>query len=403
MASYRTLDQLGNVAGQRALVRVDFNVPVDHETGKITDDTRIHGALGTIRYLVGKKARVILMSHRGRPKKPSRHDSLRVVAERLRDLADAPVHFVPDIVGSQAQGAVQQLLPGEVLVLENLRFDPGEKSNDQDFAKALATLGDFYVDDAFGTAHRESASIVGVPALLPSYAGQLLDHELSTLSQILLNPEKPYWIIVGGAKVSDKVGLLGHLLTKADGIVIGGGMANTFLAAAGFNMGASKVEVDAEATAKELLDQAKRCGIPILLPIDLVVTEAFRADAEARVVAVDAVGAREMALDLGPQSIRQIQDRIEGAKTVLWNGPMGVFEWEAFSHATMAVARTLAALSARVVVGGGDSVAAVRRAGVADRLTHVSTGGGATLEFLEGKTLPGVRALAYQCGNELDA
>lgn len=393
MASYRTLDQLGNVEGQRALVRVDFNVPVDHETGKITDDTRIQAALGTIRYLAAKKARVILMSHRGRPKKPSRHDSLRVVAERLGELVDGPVHFVEDIVGNRAQEAVEHLLPGEVLVLENLRFNPGEKSNDPDFAAALAALGDFYVDDAFGTAHRESASIVGVPALLPRYAGKLLDHEISTLSQILLNPEKPYWIIVGGAKVSDKVGLLGHLLTQADGIVIGGGMANTFLAAAGFNMGASKVEAEAVDTAKELLDEAKGRGIPVLLPIDVVVTEAFVADARARVVAVDGVGSREMALDLGPQSVRQIQDRIQGAKTVLWNGPMGVFEWDQFSHATMTVAKTLATLSARVVVGGGDSVAAVRRAGVAERLTHVSTGGGATLEFLEGKTLPGVRAL----------
>lgn len=393
MASYRTLDQLGNIEGQRALVRVDFNVPVDHETGKITDDTRMQGALGTIRYLVSKKARVILMSHRGRPKKPSRQDSLKVVAERLRDLTDAPVHFVEDIVGHQAEEAVKQLPPGEVLVLENLRFDPGEKSNDQDFARALARLGDFYVDDAFGTAHRESASIVGVPTLLPSYAGKLLDHELSTLSQILLDPEKPYWIIVGGAKVSDKVGLLGQLLAKADGIVIGGGMANTFLAAAGYNMGASKVETDAEATVKELLDRAKGRGIPILLPIDVVVAKAFRADAKARVVAVDAVGPQEMALDLGPQSIHQIQDRIQSAKTVLWNGPMGVFEWEAFSQATMAVARTLSTIPAQVVVGGGDSVAAVRRAGVADDLTHVSTGGGATLEFLEGKTLPGVQAL----------
>ncbi len=393
MAAYRTLDRLGDIAGQRALVRVDFNVPIDHDTGRITDDTRIRGALETIQTLVAKEARVILMSHRGRPRQANLHDSLRVVANRLQELLDAPVDFVDDIVGTKARDAVQHLSPGHVLVLENLRFDPGEQANDPEFAKALAQLGDFYVDDAFGTAHRESASIVGVPRRLPSYAGHLLDRELSTLARILDTPRKPYWLIVGGAKVSDKVGLLGHLLSQVDGIVIGGGMANTFLAAKGFSMGISKVEEDARDTAKELVDHAKRLGIPVILPTDLVVTEAFRADAPARVVAVDAVGSHEMALDLGPQSIDQIKDCLQDAQTILWNGPMGVFEWDAFSHATMEVARTLAELPAAVVVGGGDSVAAVHRAGVMDQLTHVSTGGGATLELLEGKTLPGVAAL----------
>lgn len=394
MAAYRTLDQLGDIAGQRALVRVDFNVPIDHDTGRITDDTRIQGALQTIQTLVAKKSRVILMSHRGRPKKPSLQDSLRVVADHLRTIQDAQVQFVEDIIGTKAQDAVENLSPGHVLILENLRFDPGEKANDPTFAKALAQLGDFYVDDAFGTAHRESASIVGVPGLLPSYAGRLLDRELSTLSKILENPQKPYWLIVGGAKVSDKVGLLGHLLPQVDGIIIGGGMANTFLAAEGFSMGSSKVEEGARDAARQLLDQAKEHNTPVILPIDLVVTESFHADAKARVVGVDAVADHEMALDLGPKSVAQIRHHLQDAKTVLWNGPMGVFEWEAFSHATMDVARTLAELSAAVVVGGGDSVAAVRRAGVMDQLTHVSTGGGATLEFLEGKTLPGVAALS---------
>ncbi len=393
MDTYRTLDDLGDVKGQRALVRVDFNVPIDPDTGRITDDTRIQGALETIRTLVAKKARVILMSHRGRPNKANLRDSLQVVASRLGELLDVPVHFVEDTVGPKAEEAVRGLLPGEVLVLENLRFHPGEQANDRDFSAKLALLGDFYVDDAFGTAHRASASIVGVPRLLPSYAGRLLDQELSALSKILGQPQRPYWLIVGGAKVSDKVGLLEHLLPQVDGIIIGGGMANTFLAAEGLFMGASKVEADARDTARSLLDQARHRKIPIVLPLDLVVTEAFRADAQSRVVAADSVGEGEMALDLGPLSIRQIQQCLQDAKTVLWNGPMGVFEWEAFAGATISVAKTLAEISAAQVVGGGDSVAAAHRAGVADRLTHVSTGGGATLEFLEGKTLPGVAAL----------
>ncbi|MHB1955084.1 MAG: phosphoglycerate kinase [Sulfobacillus sp.] len=398
MAQFATLDDIADLAGKRVLVRVDFNVPQDPLTGQITDDTRIVAALPTLRYLLERQARVIVISHRGRPKSANREDSLAVAADHLKTLLlPNPVSFIDQVVGPAVTSAVKALPPGAVLVLENLRFDPREKANDPEFAKELASLADIYVNDAFGTAHRETASIVGVAQYLPKYAGRLMERELKALGDILGHPQRPYWAIIGGAKVSDKVVLLDKLLDQVDGLIIGGGMANTFLAAQGFFMGASKVEDGAVVTAKELLRKSQSNKVPIILPVDVVVAQEFRFDAPSRVVAVDNLGDGDMALDLGPESISQIEAVLAPARTVLWNGPMGVFEWDAFAAATMAVAHTLAGLSAaQVVVGGGDSVAAVHKAGVSEKLTHVSTGGGATLQFLEGKTLPGVGALMQE-------
>lgn len=383
---------MGDVAGKRILVRVDYNVPVDE--GKITDDTRIQATIPTLQKLLDRGACLIVMSHRGRPKGVDPALSMRVVAERLKDLITAPVHFVEDVVGETAVAASRQLQPGEIMVVENVRFDPGEKNGDEAFAKRLAALGDFYVNDAFGTAHRNDASVVGVGAILPAYAGLLMERELHALGQILGDPQSPYWAIVGGAKVSDKVLLLRHLLELTDGIAIGGGMANTFLVAQGVDMGASKVEPEAVSTAKEILEQATATQRKILLPVDLVLATSFAADAPRRIAEVGDVQEGEMALDIGPKSVARYLAALSDAKTVLWNGPMGVFEWEAFAQGTMGIAQGLAELPAKTVIGGGDSVAAVAKAGVKDRMAHVSTGGGATLEFLEGKPLPGVEILA---------
>lgn len=392
--SYRTLDQVTDLRGKRVLVRVDFNVPVN-SAGEITDQTRINGALPTLRELLEQGARVVIMSHRGRPKEPNSKDSLNVVVPTLQAALKCPVRFVDQVVGERAVKASQALLPGEVLVLENLRFDPREKANDPEFSRQLASLADLYVNDAFGTAHRKDASIVGVPQYIPSYVGRLMERELHALGEILGNPARPYWAIIGGAKVSDKVTLLTRLVGLADGLVIGGGMANTFLAAQGYRLGASKVEPEAVQVAREILDEARSRNVSIVLPVDLVVATAFQEDAPNRVTTPDRVQEDEMALDVGPRSVEAIETALSEAKTVLWNGPMGVFEWERFAGGTLGVARILAEIPAAVVVGGGDSVAAASKAGVKDRLTHVSTGGGATLEFLEGKVLPGIEVLLH--------
>ncbi|MDA8193607.1 MAG: phosphoglycerate kinase [Thermaerobacter sp.] len=389
---FQTLEQLTDVAGRRVLVRVDYNVPID-DFGKIADDTRVRATLPTLTELLDGGARVIVMSHRGRPQGHDPALSLAVVAERLGVLLPHPVHFVADVAGPAAQAASLALAQGELLLIENLRFEAGEKRNDPAFAARLAALGDLYVNDAFGTAHRADASVVGVPGILPAYAGRLLEQELDALGQILGQPERPYWAVVGGAKVSDKVGLLRRLLELADGMAIGGGMANTFLAAQGIALGSSKVEPEAVAVAGEILQAAWQRGRPLLLPVDVVVASAFRADASWRIADTHQVAPGEMALDIGPESVKRYLAALAAARTVLWNGPMGVFEWEAFAGGTLAMARGLADLTARTVIGGGDSVAAVSKAGVTDRMAHVSTGGGATLEFLEGKPLPGVQAL----------
>ncbi|RIK53172.1 MAG: phosphoglycerate kinase [Chloroflexi bacterium] len=377
--------------GKKALVRVDFNVPQD-ESGQITDDARIRAALPTINYLLEHGAAVILMSHLGRPKGgPDPKYSMKVTADHLATLIDAPVKSVGVVTGPQAEAAAQALQPGEVLVLENTRFDARETQNDRGMAQELAKLGDVYVDDAFGSAHRAHASTAGVAEFLPAVAGFLMEKELEYLGNALEHPKRPFIAILGGAKISDKIGVIEALLQKVDTILIGGGMANTFLAAAGYPMGKSLVETEVFQTARELMQ--KGAGI-IQLPVDLRVASEFAADAENKVVSIQDVPAEWMALDIGPATIAHFANNLSGAKTVVWNGPMGVFEFPVFAQGTVAIAEMLAGLrDATTIIGGGDSAAAVRQAGVEDKMSHVSTGGGASLEFLEGQELPGVAVL----------
>jgi phosphoglycerate kinase len=378
--------------GKRALVRVDFNVPQD-ENGAITDDARIQAALPTLNYLLENGASLVLMSHLGRPKGgPDPKYSMRPVAEHLALLLKRPVQFVGETVGPEAEKAAASLRPGDVLMLENTRFDNRETKNDPAMSAQLAKLGDVFVNDAFGSAHRAHASTAGVADYLPAVAGFLMQKELDYLGGALEEPERPFVAILGGAKVSDKIAVIEKLLEKVDAILIGGGMANTFLRAQGYATGKSLVEEDALETARSLLD--KGAGL-LHLPVDLVVADAFAADASSAVVAVDAIPEGWMALDIGPASIAHFANRLAGAKTVVWNGPMGVFEMPAFAKGTVAIAEILAGLAnATTIIGGGDSAAAVRQAGLDDKISHVSTGGGASLEFLEGKVLPGVAVLA---------
>ncbi|MBF7081677.1 phosphoglycerate kinase [Desulfallas sp. Bu1-1] len=382
-----------DVAGKRVLVRVDFNVPLDRE-GKVADDTRIVAALPTIKYLVDEKARVILMSHLGRPKgKVDERYRMAPVAERLKQLLDAPVRYVDDCTGEKAQRAVEALAGGEVLLLENVRFYPEEEKNEEKFARRLAELGDIYVNDAFGAAHRAHASTEGVAEFLPAVAGFLMEKEISMLSRVLTAPAKPFVAIIGGAKVSDKIAVIDNLLQKVDALLIGGGMANTFLKAEGIEVGKSLLEADKVDMAGGLVQKARARGVELLLPVDVVVAPAASPDAQSKVVPVGEIPEEFMALDIGPQTVQNFAARIKDAATVVWNGPMGVFEMEPFAGGTVAVARALAESNAVTVIGGGDSAAAVKKAGVADKITHISTGGGASLEFLEGKELPGVAAL----------
>lgn len=377
--------------GKCALVRVDFNVPIDGD-GCVGDDTRIRATLPTIEFLRTHGASLVLMSHLGRPGGgPDSRYSLRPVAKRLSQLLDADVRFPGAVTGPHVEAASAGLDPGELLLLENTRFDPGETSNHPALSAALARLGDLFVNDAFGSAHRAHASTTGVAAHLPSVAGLLMEKELTYLGQALEEPERPFIAILGGAKVSDKIAVIEQLLQKVDAILIGGGMANTFLAAAGCQMGASLVETEALDTARSL--QCTGDDL-IQLPVDLTVADSFSADATARTVSVTEIPAGWMALDIGAATVAHFANRLAGARTVLWNGPMGVFEFPPFARGTNAVAEMLAGLSqATTIVGGGDSAAAVQQAGLAGRISHVSTGGGASLEFLEGKLLPGVAAL----------
>jgi phosphoglycerate kinase len=377
--------------GKKALVRVDFNVPLSG--GLITDDTRMRAALPTINYLLDHGAAVILMSHLGRPKDgPDPKYSMQVTADHLAELISAPVKFVGATVGPEAETAAAELQPGEVLVLENTRFIKGETKNDQNMAEQLSLLGDVFVNDAFGSAHRAHASTEGVAQHLPAVAGFLMEKELEYLGGALEEPKHPFVAIMGGAKISDKIAVIESLLTKVDVILVGGGMANTFLAAQGYAMGKSLVEAEALEQAKSLME--KGAG-QIELPVDMVVAAAFADDAESRVVSVDEVPAEWRALDIGPATIAHYANRLAGAKTVVWNGPMGVFEMPSFAKGTVAIAEILAGLKdATTIIGGGDSAAAVAQAGLEEKMSHVSTGGGASLEFLEGKELPGVAALA---------
>ena len=382
-----------DVAGKKVLVRVDFNVPLN-DKGEITDDTRITASLPTIQYLLEQKAAVILMAHLGRPKGQVKPElSLAPVAEHLGKLLGKKILFAPDCVGEAAQAAASKLKPGHILLLENLRFHKEEEKNDMEFAEKLASLADLYVNDGFGVSHRAHASVEGVTHFLPAAAGFLLEKEIQYVGQAVTNPLHPFVAIIGGAKVSDKIGVISNLLDKVDTLLIGGGMANTFLAAQGYKMGKSLVEEDKLDLAKELLAKAKKNKVNMLLPTDLVMAAAFAPDAEHVTEKVKNLNQAYMALDIGAETSKAYAEALADAKMIVWNGPMGVFEMDAFCRGTEAVAKAVAKSRATSIVGGGDSVAAIEKLGLAKRITHISTGGGASLEYLEGKVLPGVAAL----------
>ncbi len=382
-----------NLANKRVLIRVDFNVPV--KDGKVTDATRIIAALPTINYILEQPGTsLVVMSHFGRPKGKKNPDfSMAPVGKKFEELLGKPVKVASDVIGPEVEKEVKSLKAGEVLLLENCRFYPDEEANNPEFAKALAAFGDLYVNDAFGTAHRAHASTEGVAHYLPSYAGFLIEKEVKFMAPLLENPEKPFVAIIGGSKVSSKISVLESLVKTCDTIVIGGGMAYTFLKVQGYKIGKSLVEDDFLETAKSFLSAAEKKGVKVVLPCDHVCASAFAEDAEP--VLIDGVDIPDdlMGMDIGPKTTAIIVDALKDAKSVVWNGPMGVFEFASFAKGTEAVAKALAASSATTVVGGGDSVAAVNKFGLADKISHVSTGGGASLEFLEGKELPGIKAL----------
>ncbi len=381
-----------DVRGKRVLVRVDFNVPTDKK-GNIIDDTRIRESLPTLRYLSDQGARVIAASHLGRPKgKPADEYRMDKVAEHLSHLLKKPVIKVDDCIGPQVKAAIEKMKPGDIIVLENVRFHPGEEANDPEFCRQLAELADIYVNDAFGAAHRAHASISGVAGLLPAFPGFLLEKEVTMLSKVINGAEEPKVAIVGGAKVADKLGLLKNLVKNMDVLIIGGAMANTFLKAQGYNIGKSVFEESMVSTAREIIEYAGECNTKLLLPVDVVVADRFAEDAEHQTVSVDQVPEGWMILDIGPETVKLYQEYIDQARTVFWNGPMGVYEFEAFSSGTNGVARAIASAAATSVVGGGDSLAVVYNLGLQNKITHISTGGGATLEFLEGKQLPGLES-----------
>ena len=378
-----------DVKGKKVLVRVDFNVPI--KDGKIGDDTRIRAALPTINYLIDQGAALILCSHLGRPKDaPDPEFSLKPVAEYLGGLLNKKVAFAEDCIGPKAEEAAAELKPGDVLVLENTRFHKEEKKNDPEMARQLASLADVFVNDAFGSAHRAHASTEGVTKFLPSVAGFLLEKEIKYLDQAIEDPKRPFVAILGGAKVSDKIGVIKNLLTKADTVLIGGGMANTFFKAQGYPIGDSLVEDDALDTARELV---KEGGSKLRLPVDMVIADKFANDAQTKIVDVGPVPDGWRILDVGPETVKNFSKVISEAGTVVWNGPMGVFEMSSFAKATFAIAKAVADSSAISIIGGGDSAAAIAQSGLADKISHISTGGGASLEMLEGIQLPGLAAL----------
>ncbi len=380
--------------GKRVLVRVDFNVPLDVETRKISDDSRIRAALPTIKYLIDQGSKVILCTHFGRPKgKVVEEMRLSPIAERLSELLNKPVKNTSDCIGAEVEEMASKLNEGEVLLLENLRFHPEEEKNDPDFAKSLAKLADVYVNDAFGTAHRAHASTAGVADYLPAVAGFLIEKEIDYLGQALTDPGRPFAMIVGGAKVADKIALLDNIMQKVNVLVIGGGMANTFIKAQGYDVGNSKVEDDQLDFAKGLIEQASAKGVNLLLPIDAEVAEEFSTESNHKTVLLNEVPNGWMILDIGPESIKKFCDELKKCKTIVWNGPMGVFEFPSFAAGTRAIASLAASVDATTIIGGGDTAAAVESAGVAPKMTHISTGGGASLEFLEGKNLPGIAVL----------
>jgi phosphoglycerate kinase len=383
-----------DVSGKRVLVRVDFNVPLDVETGAITDDSRIRAALPTIKYLIECNARVILMSHMGRPKGKV-VDELRLapVARRLSQILGQPVKVAVNCIGPEVEKSVEALRSGDVLLLENLRFHSDEEKGGADFAGALARLGDVFVNDAFGTSHRAHASISGIVQYLPAVAGLLLEKEINTLGGLLESPAHPFTSLFGGAKVSDKVKLLNNIMSKVDCLLIGGGMAATFLKAESYEIGQSLIEAESVGTAAELIKEATRSGVRLILPVDVVIADELSAEAKGEVVSIDNIPVDKKIADIGPQTVAIFQKELQGSKTVFWNGPVGVEEITQFAEGTKIIARLLAGLEAKTIVGGGSTAEVVNALGLADKVTFVSTGGGASLEFLGGEELPGVVAL----------
>lgn len=382
-----------NVKGKRVIVRVDFNVPLDAE-GNITDDKRIKGALPTIQYIIENGGKLILVSHLGRPKEGFEAKfSMKPAAEHLSKLLGKEVLLAADVIGEDAKAKAAALKEGEILMLENVRFHKEETKNDPAFAKELASMADIYINDAFGTAHRAHASTAGLADYLPSACGFLIKKELDFMGKALDNPERPFVAILGGAKVSDKISVIENLIDKVDTLIIGGGMAYTFFKAKGYGVGTSLCELDKVDLANSLLQKAKEKNVNLLLPVDNVVGKEFDANTEAKTVPSDSIPEGWMGLDIGEKTIELFSDAIKGAKTVVWNGPMGVFEMERFANGTKKIAEALANSEAITIVGGGDSAAAVEQLGFADKITHISTGGGASLEFLEGKELPGIAVL----------
>jgi len=383
-----------DIRGKRVLIRVDFNVPLDQASGAITDDTRIRESLQTIRYCLEQGASLVLVSHLGRPDGQRVSAlSLRPVATRLGELLKRPVVFLDDCVGPQVEARVKTLKPGEVALLDNLRFHAEEEANEPSFAASLARLGEVYVNDAFGTAHRAHASTEGVAHYLPAVAGFLMEKEIKYLDGALSNPARPYVAILGGAKVSDKIGVIKRLLERVDRLLIGGGMSYTFLKAQGYAIGASKLEADKIALAKQLLADAAARNVPVLLPLDHVMTTSLDPGTPVKTVKMGEIPDGWMGADIGPETIKAFTAALSDAKTVVWNGPVGVFEQERFREGSRRIAEFLAGLKATTIIGGGDSAACVQQLGLAERMTHISTGGGASLEFLEGKSLPGIAIL----------
>jgi phosphoglycerate kinase len=389
----KTIEDI-KVEGKRILLRVDFNVPLNINTGAISDDSRIRASLPTIKYLVDHKAKIIICSHLGRPKgKVVKELRMAPVAQRLSQLMDLPVSTASDCIGKEVEGKVKKLQEGDILVLENLRFHPEEEADDAGFARKLARLADIYVNDAFGTAHRAHASTVGVAKYLPAVAGFLMNKELKVMEKLLHNSERPSACLIGGAKVSDKIELLQNMLRKVDMLLVGGGMAATFLKAQGYEVGHSLVEDDKLDLAKKLLQEAKGWRVPFLLPIDAVVAEEIRAGAPTKVVPTTKIPSGSHIVDIGPQSVELFYSELRKCRTIMWNGPMGIYEIPQFAQGTRSIASFLATLNATTIIGGGSSAEVVQEMGLTDKMTHVSTGGGASLRFLEGATLPGVKVL----------